>query len=369
MKNISVIGVGRLGLCFALTLEEAGYDVVGVDISYDYVNSLNNKTFSSSEYGLTDKLNESVNFSATTSIEKAIEHSDVLFVVVATPSLPDGRYDHRQIDNIIEELESLGRCETEKEFVVCCTTMPGYCDSIKTRLKKINYTVSYNPEFIAQGTILRDQKNPDIVLIGEGSKKSGDIIEEIYNNHTDNSPVYCRMSPTEAEITKISLNCFCTTKIAFANMIGDIVLKSGGNPDVVLNAIGSDSRVGSNYLKYGYGYGGPCFPRDNRALSLYASDISCPSEISLATDKSNSLHVIEQVNNFVKNNPDVEQEYVFDTVTYKKGTDIIEESQKLKFLSLLAQIGYDIVILENDINIVDSIKKSYGEIFRFRNVN
>ena len=368
MKNLSIIGVGRLGLCFALTLEEVGYNILGVDISHDYVNSLNNKTFLSNENGVTDKLKKSTNFSATTSLEEATNHSDILFVVVSTPSLNSGRYDHSIIDNLIEELEGMGKCKKEKQFIVCCTTMPGYCDSIKDRLKNLNYMVSYNPEFIAQGTILQDQKNPDIVLIGEGSRESGDIIEEIYNNHTHNSPTYCRMTPTEAEITKISLNCFCTTKISFANMVGDIVLKSGGNPDVVLNAIGSDSRVGNNYLKYGYGYGGPCFPRDNRALSIYASDISCPSEISSATDKSNSSHVVEQVKNFVKNNPDKKREHVFDSVAYKKGTDIIEESQKLKFLSLLVQEGYDITIEENNNNIINSIKMSYGEIFTFRNL-
>lgn len=258
MKNISIIGIGKLGLCFALTLEKSGYTVLGVDINQSYVDLINNKQLSSSEAGVEELLSKCVNFRATTSIGEAVEHSDLLFVIVATPSLPNGRYDHSQVDGVVEKLKQLGRQQTQKHFVVCCTTMPGYCDSITRQLNELNYTVSYNPEFIAQGTILRDQANPDMVLIGEANKEVGDMIQSVYERHTLNQPRYARMSPLEAEITKLSLNCFLTTKIAYANMVGDIVRSVGGNPDTVLSAIGSDSRIGNKYLRYGYGYGGPC---------------------------------------------------------------------------------------------------------------
>ena len=98
MKNISVIGIGKLGLCFSLSLEKAGCNVVGVDVNKDYVDSLNGKLFTSSEPSVEQYLKESKNFTATTSLKKAVEHSDVLFVVVATPSLENGRYDHEQVD-------------------------------------------------------------------------------------------------------------------------------------------------------------------------------------------------------------------------------------------------------------------------------
>ncbi|MHA1954707.1 MAG: 2-dehydropantoate 2-reductase N-terminal domain-containing protein, partial [Candidatus Heimdallarchaeaceae archaeon] len=97
MKNVSVIGIGKLGLCFSLTLEKAGYNVVGVDVNKDYVESLNNKTFTSSEPSVDEYLQGSSNFTATTSLSEAVNHSDMLFVVVATPSLENGRYDHRQV--------------------------------------------------------------------------------------------------------------------------------------------------------------------------------------------------------------------------------------------------------------------------------
>ena len=245
MKNVSIIGIGRLGLCFALTLERAGYNVLGMDINQEYVDSVNDKTLVSHEHNVSTYLNESSNFSATTSLSQTLNHSDVIYVVVATPSLENGRYDHSQVERVVESIKTHGAVDN-KHLVICCTTMPQYCDTVQDQLASFGYTVSYNPEFIAQGTILRDQAYPDMVLIGEGSPQAGDILEEMYQRMTLNEPRIHRMSRTEAEITKIGLNCFLTTKISYANMIGDIVTRSGGCPDTVLGAIGDDTRVGNN---------------------------------------------------------------------------------------------------------------------------
>jgi len=361
--NASVIGIGKLGLCFGLTLEKCGYNVVGVDISQEYVDLVNDKTLKSSEPDVEKHLREAKNFKATTSLEQAVSHSNILFVVVATPSLENGRYDHSQVDTLINNLESLGKQNEEKHFIVCCTTMPGYCDSVKQRLNNLNYTVSYNPEFIAQGTILKNQAYPDMVLIGEGSQEAGDVIQEIYEKHTLNEPRICRMSPTEAEITKISLNCFLTTKIAYANMIGDIVISSGGDPKIVLSAIGEDTRIGPKYLGYGYGYGGPCFPRDNRALALYADDLGIDALISIASDESNAQHLDYQVKHFIENN-DKEKELVFDYVTYKPESTLLTESQQLAFAVEIAKNGFKIKIKERE-EVIVKLRSKYGDLFTY----
>jgi len=363
VKNISVIGVGKLGLCFSLTLEKSGYNVVGVDVNRDYVNSLNDKTFTSSEPNVDEYLQESKNFTATTSLKEAVDHSDVLFVIVATPSLQNGRYDHKQVDNLINSIEMLGAADTRKQFVVCCTTMPGYCDSIKDRMLALNYEVSYNPEFIAQGTIIKNQAQPDMVLIGESSVEAGNILEEIYTKHTTNSPRICRMTPMEAEITKIALNCFLTTKIAYANMVGDIVKSSGGNPDVVLSAVGKDTRIGNKYLGYGYGYGGPCFPRDNRALAIYAEDIGIEALISLASDESNKKHLDYQVEDFVLNN-DKNIQVSFDYVTYKPESTLLVESQQLAFAAGIAKEGFSVKIKERP-EVISELRQKYGNLFKY----
>lgn len=366
MQNVSVIGIGKLGLCFALTLEKAGYNVVGADVNPDYVNLINNRDLLSDEQGVSETLKKSKNFRATTNLKETVEHSNVLYVVVATPSLENGRYDHSQVDSLVDNLLSFGEQPVEKHLVICCTTMPGYCDTVRDRVENYGYTVSYNPEFIAQGTILRDQARPDMVLIGEGSTAAGDLIQEMYEKMTLNEPRICRMSAREAEITKISLNCFLTTKIAYANMIGDIVLASEGDPAKVLSAIGSDSRIGNKYLGYGYGYGGPCFPRDNRALALYAGDIGLEALISLASDESNSKHLDFQVNRFIEDarKSGKNEQVVFTTVTYKPESTLLVESQQLAFAVKLAQNGIDVKIVERD-SVISELKNTYGDLFTY----
>jgi len=363
MKNISVVGIGKLGLCFALTLEKAGFNVLGLDLNPEYIKSVNNRSLKSTEPNVEFFLKESKNFNATVNLREVIEFSDMLFVVVATPSLPNGRYDHSQLDDLISNLELLGRVNKQKHFIICCTTMPGYCDSVKDRLEAINYTVNYNPEFIAQGTILRDQSHPDMILIGEANPEVGQLIEDVYNKHTLSQPRICRMTPLEAEITKLSLNCFLTTKIAYANMIGDIVSKSKGRPEIVLSAIGSDSRVGNKYLRYGYGYGGPCFPRDNRALAMYANDIKLSAKISMATDESNDLHLNYQVDDFDNKN-EKSKLVVFDTVTYKPESTLLIESQQLKFAVRLAERGFRVKIRESEV-VLNEIREKYKNLFEY----
>ena len=355
MKSISVIGVGKLGLCFGLNLEKVGYRVDGYDINKKYLTELRNKTFISSEPGVTELLKNSENLYLHDNLEKTLENN-VIFVVVHTPSLPNGKYDHQYIEGLKEKLISLGVQKHTKHLVINCTTFPGYCDELQKDLEDYNYTVSYNPEFIAQGTILKDQVNADMVLIGEANSHVGNVIQNIYTDHCTSNPRICRMSRISAEITKLSLNCFLTTKISFANMIGDISDKVGGEKDKILEAIGSDSRIGNKFLKWGYGYGGPCFPRDNRALNVFAVENGIDAQISRATDKMNDLHLTYQVEEFMKNNPDKEKPIVFDYVTYKPQSTILEESQQLKFALTLQKLGYNVIVNERD-SVNDELNK------------
>tara|TARA_R110001583_G_C5670137_1_gene410734 strand:+ start:4155 stop:5252 length:1098 start_codon:yes stop_codon:yes gene_type:complete len=362
MENISIIGVGKLGLCFSLSLEKAGYNVTGIDVVESYVTQLNNKTFNSNEPGVNKRLKECTNFTATVDLEKTLT-SSVIFVIVATPSLPSGRYDHKQLDSVVEKLMGYGPRKERVELVINATTMPGYCDEIQNRLKDYNYYVSYNPEFIAQGSILKDQENPDMVLIGGRDDNSCKTIKAIYEDMCDNTPYIAEMNALSAEITKLSLNCFLTTKISFANMIGDISEKVGGETSKILNAIGSDSRVGNKYLGYGYGYGGPCFPRDNRALSIFANDNEIDAVISKATDKMNVKHLEYQLNMFYRKNRTEDPIDIYG-VTYKKGTDILEESQQLNFALGLVELGYDVIVHESS-QVIEELKKLYNNKFKY----
>jgi nucleotide sugar dehydrogenase len=362
MKKIAVIGIGRLGLCLALNLERAGYNVLGIDTSQSYVDEINSKSYNSPEPMVNELLETSSNFKAQTELTSIFEDNiEVIFIVVPTPSLSYGGFDHSYIIQIADNLLKSRQQTLRRQIIINSTTMPGFCDELQKKMEDFNYEVIYNPEFIAQGSIIRDQLNPDQVLIGEGLKEAGDILESIYNRMCENKPVFCRMSRISAEITKLATNCFLTTKIAFANAIGDIAAKSGAEPEKILEAIGVDSRIGTKYFKYGFGYGGPCFPRDNKAFESFASGTDYSMLISRATDSANQQHadfLLKQ--HLEKYKP--EETIVFDSVTYKKGTDILEESQQLKLALALAQAGRKVMVKENKA-VIEALQVKYGNIF------
>lgn len=364
MKNIGVIGIGRLGLCFSLILEKAGYDVLGLDIKNDYINQINDKTFVSYEKDVNNFLKESQNFKATTNLEEVINFSDIFFVILRTESLSNGKYDHSQIESFLKQLIALGKTNVSKNLVICSNVCPGYSDEIQKRLVKYNYVVSFNPEWVAQGSILHDYLYPDLVVIGGANKKSGDIIEEVYKNICLNNPPIHRMDRLSGEITKVGLNCFLITKLSYANMLGEIAIKSGVDPEPILAAIGEDTRINSKYFKYGFGYGGPCFSRDVRALIYYGNKIGlCPAIIK-AVIETNDNHLKFQLEEFFKNH-DKNEPVILNSITYKPGTVIIEESQQLSYAVCISKSGYKVIIEEHK-EVIKQIKEKYGDLFIYR---
>eukprot|EP00698_Gefionella_okellyi_P011166 TRINITY_DN2929_c0_g1_i2.p1 TRINITY_DN2929_c0_g1~~TRINITY_DN2929_c0_g1_i2.p1 ORF type:complete len:303 (-),score=44.59 TRINITY_DN2929_c0_g1_i2:40-948(-) len=255
---------------------------------------------------------------------------------------------------------------SNKHVVIGCTVLPGYIANVATFLlgNCTNTSVSYNPEFIAQGDIIRGLERPDMVLIGEGSPAIGEWLSQMYTEICLNKPEICRMSAASAEICKLSINCFITTKISFANMIGDISDRTpNADKHAILHAVGSDSRIGLKYIKPGYGFGGPCFPRDNRALGQYAKSIGIDPKIPVATDEYNIYHAGVMVGQLLAENRDV---YEFDCVTYKEpcAVPIIEESHKLLVAQGLARAGRRVVIKDRK-TVVDAVKREYGRIFEY----
>jgi len=144
-------------------------------------------------------------------------------------------------------------------------------------------------------------------------------------------------------------------------MIGDLARKVNAEPQKILDAIGSDSRVGTKCTMYGYGYGGPCFPRDNRALGIYAKEKMCAVHISDATDECNKEHL-----NFMKDNYEAPKEghIFFNTVTYKPQSTMIEESQQLQLAVELAHSGYTVTITERE-EVISEVKKLHGDLFKY----
>lgn len=386
-KNITVIGIGKLGLGFALLLEKSGYDVLGVDIFQDYVNRINEKTIHFSEPNYDDLLKKSENLKATTSIDEGLNHSNIIFIIVQTPNGGGSRfYDHSILSNLLEKINN--KKPSNKHFIIGCTVMPNYIQDIGKELitNCKDSTLSYNPEFVAQGDIVKGFLNPDIILVGTESEEVKEVLKEIYDAMTTNNPKYCFMKPTEAEIVKISLNGFITTKISFANMISDLCdVIPNVNKSIVLEAIGSDSRIGTKYFRAGTSFGGPCFPRDTKALKQLMDQNGIQSKMLEATTEYNNQHMQFQLEQLLSENEEIakmltcdvdkmekngkpETTYTFSNVCYKDNSKIpiVEESAKLKIAEKLVKTHDKIVIIKDVEAIINEVKKEYGSLFFYQ---
>jgi len=349
--KVGVIGAGRLGICFALLLEKAGYEVVASDVREDYVNNLLQRTINTHEPEVQQLLLEAKNITFKTGNYDVIRECDVLYTLVATPSLPDGSYDVSAVWGVINDIQNapdLGIDVKGKCFVVGCTTNPGDCDNFQSQLNAYGVDVYYNPEFIAQGNIIKDLQNADMVLVGGPEGKYRPLIEEIYNKIQVTEPRIYFMSTTAAELVKLAVNCFLTTKISYANMVGEVMSLAGLEDEIehVLKAIGSDTRVGNKYLKYGYGFGGPCLPRDNRSFAAYAKKLGLEYNLGKTTDDFNNEHSRFLKNYFINKN-DKKIPFAFHYISYKEGTDILAESQQYRLCLDLLDEGYKVYVLDN----------------------
>lgn len=363
--KIGVIGAGRLGICFALLLEQAGYEVIASDIRQEYVDLLNQKKIVTNEPGVQDLLSRSFNLRATTDNIEVIRECDIIFTLVATPSLSDGSYDVSAVWQVVNDFQEANTPVNGKAFVVGCTTNPGDCDDFQNQLNALGVEVFYNPEFIAQGSIIKDLQRADMVLIGGNHSLIYADLCEIYHKIQTTEPKINYMSPKAAEIVKLAINCYLTTKISYANMVGEVLTLSGLENEIktVLKAIGEDTRVGSKYLNYGYGYGGPCLPRDNRSFGAYAKKLGLRYNLGLTIDDFNNEHAEFLKNYFIRKNKR-NLPFCFHYITYKEGTDILTESQQYRLCYDLIQQDYRVYVVDYDmidISMRNHMKELYGD--------
>ena len=320
--------------------------MIASDVREDYIENLQSKVIFTSEPQVQDYLSQSENIEFTTDNQKLIDESDIIFTLVQTPSLEDGSYDVSAVWKVVEDLKKSNI--EDKSFVVGCTTNPGDCDEFQ---KALGIDVYYNPEFIAQGSIIKDLQNADMVLLG-GKGKHTNILWQIYYGiqGPKKEPSIHLMSAKAAELTKIAVNCFLTTKIRYANMIGEVLAlsKLDTEIDTVLNAIGSDSRIGNKYLNFGFGFGGPCFPRDNRAFAAHAKSVGVQHNIGFTTDAFNEEHA-EFIKEYFMHKNKKHLPFAFKYLTYKPGIDILTESQQYRLCVDLLNEGYHVYCMDDAI--------------------
>ncbi|HEX8564270.1 MAG TPA: nucleotide sugar dehydrogenase [Pyrinomonadaceae bacterium] len=378
-SKISVIGLGKLGASMAGAFASRGFEVVGVDVNERSVNLVNEGRAPVQETDLDKYIEENkTRIRATTSHEDAILNSDISFVIVPTPSDEKGAFSLQYAAWAFKEIgKALRKKNGYHNIVLTSTVLPGATRyGLLPILEKesgkkcgADFGLCYSPEFIALGSVIRDFLNPDFLLLGEFDERAGNQLEQIYTETMFGNPPCKRMSLENAELTKISVNSFVTTKITFANMLADLCERvPGGNVDVVTDALGADKRIGRKYLTGALGYGGPCFPRDNVALSYIAREMGTRAHISETTDDFNRS-MAEKIAEKLR---PVIQDGVTTAIlglSYKPFSHVVEESQGVYLANALSQAGARVVAydplagesanaeLKGKVLILDSAKK------------
>lgn len=349
VKKISVFGLGKLGATMVGCFADAGFEVVGVDVNEESVRKVSEGTAPVAEPGLQELYDENkARIAATLDGSSAVHDSDASFIIVPTPSMPDGEF----FTSIAAAVgKTIGGALQTKEgyhlVVLTSTVLPGATErDIKSVLEQTSgkacgadFGLCYSPEFIAIGDVINGLVSPDFFLIGECDKKAGDMLEAIYRREAggqmtddggqraDQEVRIARMNIVNAELTKIAVNTFVTSKISFANTLSRICSKlPGGDAHVVAGAVGMDKRVGGKYLTPGATFGGPCFPRDNRAFEWFARSVGEEAPLARATDEVNKHQIDFLVQTVLSAAPDAETVGILG-LSYKPKTNLMEEAQ------------------------------------------
>ena len=350
----SVCGLGKLGACIAATLAARGIEVVGVDVDPDKVRKINEGIAPVDEPLLAETIRAGRSRLRATLDPREAVATDATFFIPPSPSLPDGSFSNEFLLKAMQPVAQAMRAAGKRNHLFVCssTTTPGAIDGVlipmlERELGGIcgrDFSVCYNPEFIALGDVINGLLEPDLVLIGESDPQSGAALEQLYKKYNRNSPRVARMSIVSAELTKISLNSYVTMKISFTNQLRLIAARHPrADIHAILDALGSDSRIGRKYLSAGLSYGGPCFPRDNRLLAYTAWQVGLQAPLAEASDRINERtkeDLVETVEEMVRPGDIV----AVLGVTYKPGTYITEEAAGLYLAQRLKYRGYRVLV-------------------------
>jgi UDPglucose 6-dehydrogenase len=356
ITHVSVVGLGKLGAPLAACLAHKGFTVVGVDLDESKVAALAAGRAPVYEPGLAALIAKNrERLSATRDIQDAVQNSQATFVVVPTPSGADGAFSLRYV---LPAMQAIGQALKHKAdyhlISLTSTVMPGATGTQVLPMleaesgKRVNadFGLCYSPEFIALGSVIRDMLNPDFILIGQSDERAGNLLTGIYQRLCDNQPPIAPMTFVNAELTKIAVNTFVTTKISYANMLAQVCENlPGADADVVTSALGLDTRIGKKYLKGAIGYGGPCFPRDNVAFATLAQRVGTRALLAEATDQTNRQQ-IERLANVVRANLPANGRAGILGLSYKPNTDVVEESQGVMLAQWLRAQGIETIVYD-----------------------
>ena len=357
MKKLSLIGLGKLGLPLATVFASKEIYTIGIDVDSSKIDGLNNNRLPFHETDLEDLFSSSRDhLHFTENFKDAINETDISVILVNTPSDKQSKgfsnaYIKSSLTSLCSELK-----ESSKEYhliVISSTVMPTTCRDVTEPLieemsgRKINEGVGlcYIPDLVALGSVIKDFKNPYLLIVGESDEKAGNMALEYYSEIIENQAPVQKMSVIDAEITKVSLNAYITMKISFANFIGNICDKlENSNSDNVTSALGKDRRISPYYIKSGLAFGGTCFPRDTWAFDEFARQVGLNAVHVQAADEINQMQHDVLYDKATKLN---RSKVGILGLGFKAGTPVVVESPAIILAERLADNGYTVNVCDS----------------------
>ncbi len=350
--HVSVLGLGKVGLGLAACLRAAGHDVVGVDADERRVREIRARTMAAPEPGLLERLwGDAGSFDASADVSDAVHRTRVTFVVVPTPSDAAGGFSlHHALTACDQVGRALRTSSSHHVVALVSTILPGASrGEIVPALeaasgKRIGEGVSYcyNPAFIALGDVINGFERPDFVLIGEATPRCGDAVERVHRSMMRNSAAVIRLDPVEIEIAKIASNTHDACRVAFANMLLAACSETpGADVDRVTDALAH--RIGRRFLRGAVPFGGPCWPRDNVAMTAFLDRLNAPSGLPQAVQQMNADHGRYILDKILRlSGP--RQRVGLLGLSYKPGTPVLDEAFGIQLARWLADADRDVIV-------------------------
>jgi GDP-mannose 6-dehydrogenase len=357
--KISIFGIGYVGCVSAACLAQAGHDVIGVDVNSTKVDIINSGASPIVEPQINELIHDVVNarkLSATTDSSQAVKATEISLVCVGTPSKPNGSLDLGHIRRVCEQIGAALAGKSERHTVVIRSTMlPGSVESVvQTALESTSgkkagkdFGLCVNPEFLREGTSLKDFYAPPFTLIGADDDQTMAIVTRLYADI--DAPVFTTSIKT-AEMVKYVSNCFHALKVSFANEIGNICKELELDSHEVMNVFCADTKLNlsSYYLKPAFAFGGSCLPKDVRAVTYKAKELDVEVPLLTAISITNRLQIERALNMVLRTGNKRVGVLGF---SFKAGTDDLRESPMVTLIETLIGKGLELVIYDRDVSL------------------
>lgn len=343
--TIAIIGTGFVGAVTAAVYAHLGQTVIGLDIDENKIASLRQGKVPFFEPGLEELLKTEQaagRLSFTTDYQEAIKEADIVVIAVGTPSSSEGQVNLEYVYASAEGMAPF--LKPEAIVVVKSTVPPGTLDSVAEKIGAKTSTKFYMasvPEFLREGSAVKDTLNPDRVVIGTENQQ---VFEKLEQLHQPLGAPVIQVSPESAQMAKYSANAYLATRITFANQIADLCEHTGADIEEVIRAIGFDKRIGDHYWYPGFGYGGSCFPKDVKELAHYSKSVGMDQNLLVHLDRLNE----ERIPNLMSRYSETIGEWQGKKVavlglSFKPNTNDMREAPSTKVVPYLINAGAEVV--------------------------